>query len=111
MSQSRDLDMLTGTSLSSVTLDPLGHKSGPIWHLMVPWATEPTAVCYAGCVDGPRDPSAGQLFGTVRSVRRQTQGRHGWFCGTPWGGAGAANSDFSQPDSWFWCRGAVGGGG
>ena len=50
------------TPLSSVTLDPLVHKSGRIWHLMVPRATEPTAVYYAWRVDGPRDPSAGQLF-------------------------------------------------
>jgi isoamylase len=45
-----------------VALDPVGNKTGPIWHCFCPKSAAPSARYYAWKVDGPREPANGQRF-------------------------------------------------
>ncbi len=45
-----------------LALDPVGNKTGPIWHCFVPKSAAPRSEYYAWRVDGPRDPAHGHRF-------------------------------------------------
>lgn len=50
------------TPVFAKQLDPLGHKTGRIWHVLVKETDAPGAVYYGWRVDGPHDPGRGVYF-------------------------------------------------
>ena len=49
-------------ALAQVPLDPVGNKTGPIWHYFLPKSVAPGVRYYAWRVEGPYDPARGQRF-------------------------------------------------